>query len=142
MILLDANLLLYAKITDYPQHDKTRRWLEERINGSRRVGMPWPTLLAFLRIITNPRLFERSLPMDAAWEQISEWLAMPAVWIPLPTERHAEVLEEIFSSVEVSANLVPDAHLAALAMEHGLTLCSTDNDFSRFPRLRWENPLL
>jgi len=141
MILLDANLLLYAKIVDYPQHAKARQWLQDRLNGPRRVGMPWPTLLAFLRIITNPRIFERPLAMNVAWEQLAEWLARPAVWVPLPTERHAEVLEEVFAGVEVSANLVPDAHLAALAIEHGLTLCSTDNDFSRFPRLRWENPL-
>lgn len=141
MILLDANLLLYAKVADYPQHDQARQWLQDRLKGPRRVGMPWPTLLAFLRIISNPRIFERPLAMAAAWEQLSEWLALPAVWIPLPTERHAEVLEEVLAEVEIAANLVPDAHLAALAIEHGLTLCSTDGDFSRFPRLRWENPL-
>jgi predicted nucleic acid-binding protein len=124
MILIDANLLLYAKVADYPQHLRAAAWLEARLNAPDRVGLPWPSLLAFLRLITNPRLFVRPIRLADAWVQVEEWLALPPVWIPMPT-----------------ANLVPDAHLAALALEHDLTLCSSDQDFARFPGLRWENPL-
>jgi toxin-antitoxin system PIN domain toxin len=98
-------------------------------------------LIAFLRIATNPRVFERPEPMAEAWKQVRAWLACEPAWIPQPTERHAELLEELLAQPGVHANLVSDAHLAALALEHGLTLCSTDGDFARFPVLRWQNPL-
>jgi len=103
--------------------------------------MPWPSLLAFLRLVTNPRVFERPASMRAAWQQVEEWLGCEAVWIPAPTERHREVIGRLLSAASVRANLVPDAHLAALAIEHGLVLASTDGDFARFPGLRSENPL-
>jgi toxin-antitoxin system PIN domain toxin len=141
MILVDANLLLYAKVSDYPQHARARSWLEARLNGPNRVGMPWPSLLAFLRLITNPRLFDNPLSMEQAWAQVQEWLRLPTVWVPCPTDRHANILAPLLQVSGSSANLVPDAHLAALAIEHGLTLCSSDSDFSRFVGLRWENPL-
>jgi uncharacterized protein len=142
MILIDANLLLYAKVVNYPQHRRAHGWLEARLNAPGRVGLPWPSLLAFLRIITNPRLFETPLSMAQAWGQVQEWLALPTVWTPDPTERHAAILSQLLQSTSVIANLVADAHLAALAIEHGLILCSSDSDFARFPGLRWENPLL
>jgi predicted nucleic acid-binding protein len=98
-------------------------------------------LLAFLRLGTNPRGFERAEPIADAWRQVLAWLDCGPVWIPQPAERHVELLGELLALPGVNANLVPDAHLAALAMEHGLVLCSTDGDFGRFPRLRWTNPL-
>jgi hypothetical protein len=141
VILVDANLLLYAVIRDYPQHDPARGWLEDRLNGTARVGLPWPSVLAFLRIATSHRLFPRPLAIDAAWKHVREWLELPCVWTPTETERHADVLGDLLTRTASGANLVPDAHLAALAVEHGLVLCSSDRDFARFPGLRWENPL-
>jgi uncharacterized protein len=102
---------------------------------------PWPSLLAVLRLVTNPRVFEHAEPIGDAWNQVLAWLACDTTWVPEPTERHAELLGTFLALPGVHANLVPDAHLAALAMEHGLTLCSTDGDFARFPRLRYLNPL-
>jgi toxin-antitoxin system PIN domain toxin len=141
LILVDANLLLYAKIADYPQHQASRRWLDDRLGGRARVGLPWPSLLAFLRIATNARLFPRPLDSATAWRQVDEWLALPSVWIPAPTDRHAEILGELLAASGIVGPLVSDAHLAALSIEHGLVLCSTDSDFARFDALRWQNPL-
>lgn len=141
MILVDANLLVYANDVAAPKHDKARVWLDERLNGSAKVGLPWASLLAFLRIVTNQRIFPRASTMEAAWAVVRAWLGSEATWIPLPTERHSEVLEQMLLSGGGVGNLVPDAHLAALAIEHGLVLCSADRDFTRFPGLRFENPL-
>lgn len=140
MILLDANLLIYAHVEDFEAHAAARAWLDERLGGTARVGLPWPSLLAFLRLVTNPRIFARPEPMADAWTQVDEWLHAPAAWVPSPTARHAEVLATLVPAV-TRPNLVPDAHLAALAIEHGLTLCSTDGDFARFGDLSWMNPL-
>lgn len=141
MILVDANLLLYAVVRDYPQHGAARDWLDERLNGHARVGLPWPSLLAFVRITTNPRLFSDPLSMEEAWRRVDRWLALDNVWIPGATERHRAILDGFFRGSIASSKLVMDAHLAALAIEHGLVLCSTDGDFARFDGLRWENPL-
>lgn len=141
MILVDANVLLYAKDADAPVHDAARSWLDDRLSSGERVGLPWPCLLAFVRIITNPRVYPHPLATAAAWQQVMEWLAIDSVWIPAPTDRHAELLGRILVQTNATANLVSDAHLAALALEHGLTVCSTDGDFARFPDVRWENPL-
>jgi toxin-antitoxin system PIN domain toxin len=141
VILLDANLLIYAHVRSFPQHAEARSWLDAQLNGSGPVGLPWPSLLAFLRIITNPRAFERPEPMADAWRQVDAWLAADVVWIPQPTQRHCDVLGTLLTTGGVHANLVPHAHLAALAIEHGLLLCSTDGDFGRFADLRWHNPI-
>lgn len=141
MILVDANLLIYAHVAEFPQHEAARRWIDDRLNGLPRVALPWPSLLGFTRITTNPRIFSRPESITGAWRQVEEWLALPSVWVPQPGERHAQILGRLLQVERVSANLVPDAHLAALAIEHGLTLCSSDGDFARFPDLRWENPL-
>lgn len=141
MILVDANLLIYAHVASLPQHKRARAWLDQRLNGVAAVGLPWPSLLAFVRLVSNPRVFERPKSLAAAWRQVEEWLDCPPAWIPLPTERHREIIGTLLSTQGSQANLVPDAHLAALAIEHGLILCSTDGDFARFPDLRWENPL-
>ncbi len=141
MILVDANLLIYAHHSGFPQHEAALRWLDDRLNGPAQVGLPWPSLLAFVRISVNPRVFERPTSMADAWSQVERWLAWDRVWVPAPSERHRFILGDLLAGVGASPRLVPDAHLAALAIEHGLTLCSTDGDFARFSGLRWENPL-
>jgi toxin-antitoxin system PIN domain toxin len=141
VILLDANVLLYAANRDAPEHEKAREWLDERLNGTARVGMPWPTVLAFVRIASNPAVLRNAVSPRDAWRHMERWLACEAVWTPFPGDRHAEVLGRLLEDATITSRLVPDAHLAALAIEHGLTLCSTDGDFSRFPGLSWMNPL-
>ena len=138
---MDANLLIYARVATFAQHGAARRWLDERLNGSARVGIPWPSILSFLRIVTNPRIFERPEGVKTAWAQVGAWLSCTNVWIPQPTDNHQAVLGRLFDQTGTGGNLVPDAHLAALALEHGLTLCSTDGDYARFPGLRCTNPL-
>jgi toxin-antitoxin system PIN domain toxin len=141
VILVDANLLLYAVVSDYEQHNAAHAWLDERLNSPIRVGLPWVSLLACLRIATNPRIFPDPLPMKEAWKRAEHWLDAPNVWSPEPTERHQARRGRIRRGVASSPKRLPDAHLAALALEHGLLLCSTDGDFSRFDGLRWENPI-
>jgi hypothetical protein len=141
VILVDANILVYAHVRVLPQHRPARDWLDAQLSGTSRVGLPWPSLLGFLRLTTNPRVFHRPESMTRAWGQVIAWLDAEVAWIPQPTERHRDVLESLIGAPGMQANLVPDAHLAALAIEHGLTLFSTDGDFARFPALRWRNPL-
>jgi uncharacterized protein len=141
MILVDANLLVYAHVSSAAQHRAAHRWLDGKLNGRSQVALPWPSLLAFVRLVSNPRVFASPLSVGAAWKQVDSWLDVAVVWVPGPTERHREILRSLLASADFRSNLVPDAHLAALAIEHGLTLCSTDGDFARFPGLRWENPL-
>ena len=140
MILLDANLLVYAHVTSFTQHEPARSWLDAQLNGNTRVGFPWPSILGFLRIVTNPRVFQRPEPIAEAWRQVCAWLEAEVAWIPQPTDRHRDVLETLLKVAGTQANLVPDAHLAALAIEHGLLLCSTDGDFARFPGLKVVHP--
>lgn len=141
MILVDVNLLIYATTESMPQHRASRTWLETQLNGSSRVGLPWGSLLGFVRVTTNRHAFPRAMTMGNAWQQVLDWLACEPSWIPQPTERHAEILGALLAQPGVNGNLVSDAHLAALAIEHGLTLCSTDGDFARFRELKWQNPL-
>lgn len=141
MILVDANLLIYAYVNTFAQHTAARQWLDARLSGTASVGLPWPSLLAFLRLVTNPRIFEHPETIDKALQQVEEWLDCAPVWTPQPTDRHREVLKTLLMDQSLRANLIPDAHMAALAIEHGLVLCSTDGDFGRFSGLRWENPL-
>ena len=141
MILVDANLLIYAHVASTPHHRKAHRWLDDRVNGRAQLGLPWPSVLAFVRLVSNPRVFAQPLTVSAAWAQADSWLQAATVWVPTPTERHQEILGRLLAGVAFRSNVVPDAHLAALAIEHGLTLCSADSDFARFSGLRWENPL-
>lgn len=141
MILVDANLLVYAWVATLPQHPAAQRWLDDKLNGTALVGLPWPSLLGFVRLVSNPRIFSQAESVGSAWRQVVDWLGCPCVWIPAPTDRHRDILGPLLTTAATRANLIPDAHLAALAMEHGLTLCSTDGDFARFPGLNWENPL-
>jgi uncharacterized protein len=141
VILVDANLLVYAHVRDYDQHERAHAWLDAQFGSGARVGLPWPSLLAFLRLVTNPRIFERPEQTASAWRQVEEWLDREGAWVPTPTARHRQVLASLLDRVTVSGNLVPDVHLAALAIEHGLTVASADGDFARFPQLRSMNPL-
>lgn len=140
MILIDTNLLVYAADSTSRHYEIAGNWLDEQLAGTARVGLAWGTMLGFLRIVTNPRIFREPMSMTAAWDRLDAWLDAPCVWVPTPTPRHASILRDLLVP-GASANLVPDAHLAALAIEHGLTLCSTDRDFGGFPKLKWLNPL-
>jgi len=141
VILVDVNLLVYATNTSAIQYAAAREWLDRQLVDTPRVGLPWTALLGFLRLSTSGRIVKRPLTMAAAWNQVSQWLSCDPVWIPTPSERHVEVLGKLLAEPGVHGNLVTDAHLAALAIEHGLTLCSTDGDFARFSGLKWLNPL-
>ena len=140
-MLLDANLLLYAVDLSSPHHDHAARWLEQILNGDRRVGFPWQTIGAFVRIITHPRIARDPLTSTQAWGYIDQWLATGPAWIPPATERTARVLGSLATTMSITGNLVPDAQLAALAIEHGLEVMSADTDFAKFSDVRWRNPL-
>jgi toxin-antitoxin system PIN domain toxin len=141
-MLVDANLLLYAVDETSPQHQPARKWLEAALNGTRRVGLPWVTLLAFVRIGTHPRASTDPLSAEQAWGHVESWLAQEIAWIPRETERHAEVLADLIIRYGLRGNLVTDAQLAALALTHGLSVCSADTDFARFTEVAWVNPLM
>jgi uncharacterized protein len=140
-MLVDANLLLYAVDRTSPFHQRAAAWLTEQLNGARRVGIPWQSLVAFLRISTHPRASTRPLSPQDAVSYVDDWLSADGVWIPSPGSGHATVLGALLTRHQVSGNLISDAHLAALAIEHGLTVCSADSDFARFPELTWLNPI-
>ena len=141
MILVDANLLVYAHVKTLPQHAAAHAWLDQQLNATARVALPWPSLLTFVRLVSNPRIFQPAEPISDAWRQVEDWLGCGNVWTAQPGERHTEVLSNLLRDTGMKSELVPDAHLAALAIEHGLELCSTDSDFARFSGLRWSNPL-
>lgn len=142
MILVDANVLVYAANRAAPEHPRARSWLDARLNGTVPLGLPWPSLLAFVRLTTNPIVMRQAVSPGDAWRQVEEWLACEPAWIPEPGRDHQELMRRFLSESWITSRLVPDAHLAALAIEHGLILCSTDGDFAKFPQLKWENPLL
>ena len=141
MILVDANLLIYAYTPSAIEHEQARDWLDDRLSSAQRVGLPWESVVAFLRVVTHPRLATRPVRAQDAWRQVEQWLESPMSWVPLPTDRHAETLGTLLSLTGASGHHVHDAQLAALALQHGLLLCSTDRDFARYPGVRWENPL-
>jgi toxin-antitoxin system PIN domain toxin len=140
--LVDANLLLYAYHPQDARHQAAREWLEAMLSGTEPVRFAWLGLWAFLRISTNPRVFERPLLPSEAERAVSSWLARRIAGILEPGERHLEILRDLLRGNQVKGPLVMDAALAALALEHGATLCTTDGDFSRFPGLRHRNPLV
>lgn len=140
-MIVDANLLIYARHSGARGHERARAWLVEALNGGTRIGLPWESLTAFARIATHPRVFPAPLSSEQVASQLSQWLNAPAAWIPTPTPDHARVLLGLIDRHEVRGNLIPDAHLAALAICHGVPVCSTDTDFARFRDLRWINPL-
>ncbi len=141
MIVIDANLLVYAHVTSYAQHDVARDWLERQLRDLPRVGLPWSSLLAFVRLVSNPRVFTEPESITDAWDQVEAWLDAEAAWIPTPTPRHRAVLRDHLAVSGLRASDVPDAHLATLAAEHGLRLASTDSGFARFADVEWFNPL-
>ena len=141
MILVDANLLIYAFIRELPQHEPARAWLDRQLAEAARVALPWPSILAFLRLTTSPRIFTSPPTLERAWSQVVDWLAVECVWSPQPTTSHQQLLGSVLAETGGACKLVPDAHLATLAIEHGLVLCTTDGDFARFSRLRLWNPL-
>jgi toxin-antitoxin system PIN domain toxin len=141
VILVDANLLLYAYDQASPRHARSRTWLEATLSGDEPVGLAWITLLAFLRIATNPRAVSHPLPLAEATGIVASWLALPSVTVPAPGPRHWEIFERVFRGAQARGPLVTDAHLAALAIEHGALLASADRDFARFEGLRFSNPL-
>lgn len=141
MKLPDANLLLYAVDHASPHHDLARGWLEKRLSGSETIAFAWAGLLAFVRLSTQARVFSSPLTVDQALDLVDSWLAQPCATVIHPTDRHSALLRELLGPLGTAGNLTTDAHLAALALEHGAELCSADADFSRFPGLRWVNPL-
>jgi uncharacterized protein len=139
--LVDVNLLLYAINADSARHDGARRWLEDALNGREPLAFSWAVLLAFVRLSTRARLFANPLSVEQALDLVDGWLGQPPSLIVHPTARHAAVLRRLLSAVGTGGNLTTDAHLAALAIEHGADLYSCDYDFARFPGLRWHDPL-
>ena len=133
--------LLFAVNESAPEHDRAAAWLEGALNGNRRVGLPWESLTAFVRLVTNSRVVPKPLAPVDAWAFVEDWLGAPAAWVPVPTERHAAVLDDLVRRHRPVAKLVPDAHLAALAIEHGVEIISADTDFARFTEVRWRDPL-
>jgi len=141
MIFPDANLLLYAQDSLSKHHQAARRWWDAVLSASDPVHLCWPVINAFLRISTNPRIHDRPLTLDEAMERVESWLAQPFVRIVGATENHWPLFQEQLRNSGATGNLISDAHLAALAIEHGSILYSSDHDFARFPGLHWKNPL-
>jgi uncharacterized protein len=141
MMLIDANLLLYAYDPNAARQDAGRRWLEATLSGSPLVRFSWLTVWAFLRIATNPRVFERPLTMAEAEHHVSSWFDQPSAGILGPGERHWEILQQLTREGQASGPLGTDAALAAIAIEQDATFCATDRDFARFPGLTWTNPI-
>ena len=142
MILVDANILLYAEDSLHSLHQQARRWWDDQLSGTGVVCLCWTVLSAFIRIGTNPRVFEHPLFLEQALARIQSWLDQPCTRVVRPTERHWSVFKQMLTDGQAVANLVTDAHLAALAIQHGCELASTDSDFARFPNLKWKNPLI
>lgn len=141
MKLPDVNLFLYAYDSRSPRHGAACNWLEQTLSGSETVGLSWTVLLAFIRLSTRSLVVEQPLSVDAATQLVESWLDQPCVTVINPTERHTAVLRELLLPLGTAGNLTTDAHLAALAIEHGALLCSCDTDFARFQGLRWVDPL-
>jgi uncharacterized protein len=139
--LPDVNLLVYAANESAVQHAPALAWVEETLSGRETVAFAWPVLIGFVRVITNPRVLQRPWDAKQAVSVVDGWLAQPPVTVVHPTDRHLAVLRDLLIPLGAAGNLTSDAHLAALAIEHGATLCSSDNDFSRFAGLTWVDPL-
>lgn len=141
MIFVDANLLLYAYNASAEEHSRAKNWLEKTLSGAEPVALCWPVLLAFIRIATNSRAFPHPLSRLEAMLAVSSWLERPQAVVISAGESHWQLLQKLLSEGKISGALVSDAHLAAITMEHGGTLYTTDRDFSRFPNLRFVNPI-
>ena len=141
MILVDANILLYAEDSLSEHHEDARTWWDQQLSGSNPVALCWPALTAFIRIGTNSRLHRRPLTLKEATERVQSWLDQPCVRLIQTTEQHWPLFQQMLRAGNASANLVSDAHLAALAVEHNCILYSSDTDFARFRGLKWKNPI-
>jgi hypothetical protein len=140
-VLVDANILLYSVDRSSPFHERADAWMREHLNGDRRVGIPWNSLSAFVRIATNPRANTHPLSPGEAFEHVDGWLDAPAVWTPAPGRGHRAILRDLVVRLDLRAGLVADAVLAALCIEHGLSIVSADSDFARFTDITWINPV-
>ena len=141
MIIPDVNILIHAYDSDFPRHQAAKSWWEESLNLSRPVGLPWATILGFIRIVTGRSILIKPLRAGEAVRIVQSWLEQPAVRLVVPGERHGEILFRLLEELGTAGNLTTDAHLAALAIEYQAEIASTDSDFGRFPGLRWFNPL-
>lgn len=140
MNLVDANVLLYAVNEADPKHEACREWLDTSLNGAETVGFAWPVLLAFIRLSTKVDLFPKPLSVAGALDRVTAWTDQPPSTMVVPTPRHLSVLARLLAEVGTGGNLVSDAHLAALAVEFDATVITYDNDFDRFPGVRWQPP--
>jgi toxin-antitoxin system PIN domain toxin len=139
--LCDVNLLLYAYDASSARHVRAKDWLEGQLSGVEAFAFSWAVVLAFVRLVTNPRIFEAPLGVADAFGIVESWLAAPCATVVHPGSRHVLLLRQLLEPLGTGGNLTTDAHLAALALEHDAELCSADPDFSRFPGVRWSNPL-
>ena len=140
MIVIDANILLYAYQPRATQHDVCRKWLEQVFNDPAQIGLPWQTIQAFIRISTHPRVFAAPLSINEATDIVAEWLRLPQVVQIGPSDRYWAIFSDLLRDAQVRGPMVTDTALAAIAIEHGATLFSTDQDFSRFKGLKWQDP--
>jgi toxin-antitoxin system PIN domain toxin len=141
MILLDANIPIYAVNADAPSNRRAKAWLESALSGQETVGSPWNVLLAFLRLTTRPGLFRQPLSVDKAFDLVASWLDRPSATVVQPGPRHLAVFRGLILPLGSRGNVTSDAHLAAMAIENRAELCSSDTDFARFSGLKWRNPL-
>jgi toxin-antitoxin system PIN domain toxin len=141
MILIDTNILIYAEDSLSILHEEARLWWDMQLSGESPVNLCWPILSSFIRISTNRQIFKKPLTVKQAITRVQSWIDQPCVRLINPTESHWQIFQTMLLDGQAKANLVADAHLAALAIEHGCILYSTDSDFSRFPTLKWKNPL-
>lgn len=141
MILIDANLLVYAYHSTMPEHRPSRHWLDEQFATGQQLALPWECLNAFTRLVSNPRIFSRPVTTIDAWVQVERWLRQPNTWIPVATPQHASIMGDLYREGSYAAGDVPDIHLAALSISHGLKLATHDHGFARFAGLRWFDPL-
>ena len=140
MVLADVNVLVYAHRADSPGHDICRRWLDEVVNGDAAFGMSDLVLSGFLRVVSHPKVFQDPSPLDAALEFVTQIRTRPNCVLIAPGDRHWEIFASLLRAVQAKGNLIPDAYLAALAIEHGADWVTTDRDYARFPGLRWRHP--
>ena len=140
-MLLDANILLYATDRTSPHHEPAARWLTDALNADLRVGIPWQTVGAFVRISTHPRAAREPLTTQQAWDVVDSWFASPVVWLPAAGPRTLAIWRDLSLRHHLGSAMTTDAQLAALSLEHGVPIVSADTDFARFPEVRWINPL-
>ena len=141
MIVPDLSLLVYAHSTGAPLHEPARRWWEDLVNGTERVGVPWLVAAGFVRLLTHPSVLNTPAAPEHAVDLMAEWFRSPTVTPLNPGTQHIAIFRNMLAAAGVGGNLVTDAHIAALAIEHQAEVHSNDSDFARFPGLRWRNPL-